>query len=68
MPRKTFLSLPLRVRHQGASMRPRPDATENQPPHLDALARPLASMRPRPDATENPGGARRGGVPLVELQ
>ena len=37
-----------------ASMRPRPDAAENDDPSLELLpAVRAASMRPRPDAAEN---------------
>ena len=51
-----------------ASMRPRPDATEN----LDdggqwSVSRP-ASMRPRPDATENSAAGSSGGCRLLVLQ
>ena len=40
---------------QRASMRPRPDAAENVPPHPPFDRLTDASMRPRPDAAENPG-------------
>ena len=41
---------------EAASMRPRPDAAENQRGRAEILTdRALASMRPRPDAAENAG-------------
>ena len=53
MPRKTRVrdDLPALPRH--ASMRPRPDATENMIEDADGARTHPASMRPRPDATEN---------------
>ena len=55
MPRKTP-TLWLIVDPSGnASMRPRPDATENPRPGVEHVQPAGASMRPRPDATENVG-------------
>ena len=53
MPRKTSRSPAPSRSSPRASMRPRPDAAENegQPGMLDAVD--VASMRPRPDAAEN---------------
>ena len=39
--------------HLFASMRPRPDATENRDVYVWSCQTAEASMRPRPDATEN---------------
>ena len=52
MPRKTDRD-PHRAGTACASMRPRPDATENEELLRAEPAEPKASMRPRPDATEN---------------
>ena len=55
MPRKTsVLDGPLEG-PAGASMRPRPDAAENEKLATDHRALQDASMRPRPDAAENRG-------------
>ena len=54
MPRKTAANIPLTHPPVAASMRPRPDATENPRDRAGNLPDLLlASMRPRPDATEN---------------
>ena len=53
MPRKTHLPRRRRRPADRASMRPRPDATENPDVRLGFLRSVEASMRPRPDATEN---------------
>ena len=54
-------------RRTPASMRPRPDATENLLRTACREKEAAASMRPRPDATENAlegGAARVDGPPL----
>ena len=51
----------------GASMRPRPDATENDRARTAGAAERGASMRPRPDATENTV-LQTGPVAVHELQ
>ena len=56
MPRKTVPQNLVRLAAHFASMRPRPDATENVARRHPRGAALEASMRPRPDATEN-GGA-----------
>ena len=53
MPRKTRRGGVLLPAQDDASMRPRPDATENVVRHLAEIIALVASMRPRPDATEN---------------
>ena len=68
MPRKTRQAhgaVPLRRR---ASMRPRPDATENPQPGVARPLVPAASMRPRPDATENAAGEPALTVRIETLQ
>ena len=52
-----------------ASMRPRPDAAENQDVvDVQTLRLCRASMRPRPDAAENRRGLRDGPHPAQRLQ
>ena len=58
--------LPALPRH--ASMRPRPDATENFRFRFPIVPLPVASMRPRPDATENCVYSGRLGRQLGLLQ
>ena len=53
MPRKTLPSPRPAWSGRRASMRPRPDATENAAGGVAVGQRAVASMRPRPDATEN---------------
>ena len=53
MPRKTYRSLEGGRKLTAASMRPRPDAAENQALQDDVFDEFPASMRPRPDAAEN---------------
>ena len=53
MPRKTRGRGPSHVALDAASMRPRPDAAENDGYDSQSLRPRLASMRPRPDAAEN---------------
>ena len=50
---KRFQSRPTRARVDVASMRPRPDAAENDGAHVYGDVPLVASMRPRPDAAEN---------------
>ena len=57
MPRKTAADSPSGRRVVLASMRPRPDAAENQRHDGDQRGGHPASMRPRPDAAENNRGA-----------
>ena len=61
MPRKTSKSGLLIRSGLLASMRPRPDATENDLPDRGRDDVGKASMRPRPDATENDVPRRRRG-------
>ena len=67
MPRKTVCFLAhIRDEHD-ASMRPRPDATENVRELVGARHPLCASMRPRPDATENGlYEAAQAGVNLLQ--
>ena len=60
MPRKTPVRADKHFRHAGASMRPRPDAAENDRVARVAWRGRRASMRPRPDAAENLVVARAG--------
>ena len=54
MPRKTGRKAVVPCAPSKASMRPRPDAAENQDAGQQAVGgRRCASMRPRPDAAEN---------------
>ena len=53
MPRKTRDREPPAEAGVGASMRPRPDAAENQRRRPAEVSAADASMRPRPDAAEN---------------
>ena len=54
MPRKTPSRSLRRTSWFRPSMRPRPDAAENQNMELVTVELPDPSMRPRPDAAENP--------------
>ena len=56
MPRKTRQFRGRSADARVASMRPRPDATENAGDRNAWLEAGDASMRPRPDATENVSG------------
>ena len=58
MPRKTVATPAARRRAPVASMRPRPDAAENERQQARRLGGGPASMRPRPDAAENPRRVR----------
>ena len=53
MPRKTARGHHREPPARAASMRPRPDATENGQEAQEGAEAGAASMRPRPDATEN---------------
>ena len=53
MPRKTLAGRRVMARFDPASMRPRPDAAENDLEVVGGAELPRASMRPRPDAAEN---------------
>ena len=68
MPRKTRPRAGTRAASLSASMRPRPDATENARVRRHRYRAELASMRPRPDATENPGKERGLVLDFVGLQ
>ena len=59
MPRKTDRDSIRQARSDTASMRPRPDAAENNHNDNDHTTVTTASMRPRPDAAENQQGARQ---------
>ena len=54
MPRKTRTPRARRAPIARASMRPRPDAAENDEYDVWIEGVECASMRPRPDAAENP--------------
>ena len=62
MPRKTRVADQFPDRCHRASMRPRPDAAENETVQAGRVEAREASMRPRPDAAENP---RRGRPSVV---
>ena len=69
MPRKTAVDADDADRAVAvASMRPRPDAAENNREREQAEAEGVASMRPRPDAAENSSGGVRGArnAPLLQ--
>ena len=53
MPRKTLEHENAQFRQPYASMRPRPDAAENENRVVAGAGFGQASMRPRPDAAEN---------------
>ena len=55
MPRKTVVDVQALRLCRGASMRPRPDAAENDANRARTRWPHVASMRPRPDAAENLG-------------
>ena len=68
MPRKTPVGDPNYERNAGASMRPRPDAAENEPPRSHHPRGDAASMRPRPDAAENRDARKEGVMGYWPLQ
>ena len=68
MPRKTAALVEPEPGRPVASMRPRPDAAENQRRAEWYLYRMPASMRPRPDAAENPEAKAREETAAVALQ
>ena len=61
MPRKTVPPRAALRWLRAASMRPRPDAAENERREVELDVALAASMRPRPDAAENGGDAPPGG-------
>ena len=68
MPRKTDFVAEMMDCRNLASMRPRPDAAENDLPLRARHPALDASMRPRPDAAENLFGAMATATGVTGLQ